>query len=818
MWIRVIQVEIPVGFIAPKFTASGTVNAAGTHYIAAIIMALREINNKSDGIADKLLLKYNLKMASRFPRQNFLEAINAGYDLAENVFNKSGVIAVVGTSATASSIATAKVFANTFRHIPQVGYGANDSSLGHKDSYPYFLRTISADAHDGKIIADISRFYFGWSTVTVFSSEDTYGNDAFLEFQEEASVLGINIESKFSFLSGIQDFTELIKSAIMKGGVLKVFVLLMKSVDAGRLIEQGYKLGLFQKGCQILGTEYVMMPATWQAMSAEADVATLMNGVIGVSSFASRNSSQYLDFVARWKQQPSTQWISTSGSVKCSGSRDDDGGEWLYQGYPTGDVSTSKLTCCGVDFKTFAADGSDIDDAALFAYDAVYALAYGLELLHFDGNMTANRGAELYNLLVSNVSFEGVTGRVNFGSGILGAEAYGRGDRETGIAYNVLNFNPSLYHSNVNAGAGALSVVGTWDSDLKQFTPCSTATNTLCTEWHFNTVDNSVPFDVAPVLEVQMKASVRAGLQSGAALCVILTLFFWAVVFFCEGHSLVKLAQPKMLYIVLLGALCAGVRVFVATMDITDTTCVIGKWLGHVSFALVFGALLIKTWRLGKVMNSGMRRVKVTVTDIQRMFAIGFFVFCLILLVDTFMGKPRRAYDSYFDGHHDVHLIKCKNENPSTTTVLFVIEGCLMAVAARLCWSTKDVPSAVNDSKYIAMCKYDCSLGPDVQFSDCSLSYHNLYRLFNLIVCLLVCSSWCSNLSVALRLRCNVPRGVSLDQSNASEFDYYHVFGIYSIRSWGTCIHVRSSHGKHILLCRGGGYTGRGGPIIPLPW
>ena len=700
-------VDIPLGIIAPKFFPSGLVNTAGTHYVAAIVMALREINNKTDGIADKLLANHQLKIAARFPRQNFLEEISAGNELASNVFHGNGVIAVIGTSATSSSIATAKMFANTFRHIPQIGYGANDSSLGHKDIYPYFLRTIPTDAHDGRILARISKLYFGWNSVTVFSSQDNYGNDGFLEFQEEASVLGLNIELHVAFLSGITDFGRQINNAIESKGSLKVFVLLMRSEDAGRLIEQGYELGLFRMGCQILGTEYVLNPATWQAMSAEADVSTLMNGVIGVSPFASRNSTQYLNFVERWRKQAATQWKSPSGLVQCLNTTDDDGGEWLYQGYPTGDASTSKLTCCGVDFRTFAEDGSDIEDIALFAYDAVYALAYGLEFLRFNGNVSVNYGAHLYDLLVSNVSFNGVTGRVSFGSGNLGTEAYGRGDRVSGMVYHVLNFNPSLYRPyDESTGANGLTVVGTWDNDMNKFTPCTTATNLVCSDWHFNTIDNSVPVDVLPVREVQMNAMIKVGLQTGAALCIILTLFFWLVVVLCESHALIKLAQPKMLYIVLLGALCAGLRVFVATLDITDVTCVIGKWLGHVSFALVFGALLMKTWRLGKVINSGMRRVKVTVKDIQRMFAIGFFIFCLILLLDTLIGQPHRAYDRHIEGRSDVHLMKCKNKNPTTTTALFAIEICLMAVAGRLCWATKDVPDAVNDSKYIAMCKF----------------------------------------------------------------------------------------------------------------
>ena len=156
---------------------------------------------------------------------------------------------------------------------------------------------------------------------------------------------------------------------------------------------------------------------------------------------------------------------------------------------------------------------------------------------------------------------------------------------------------------------------------------------------------------------------------------------------------------------ILFGALLAGIRVIIATVDIDDAVCILGKWLGHLSFAVVFGAMILKTWRVGKVVKSGMKKVRITMTHLQIILAIGLSLFCVYLMIDTVIGVPHKSYDQSFDGHNIIRLIKCTNKNQNITYALFVIEFCLVVVGAKICWSTKDVPDAVNDSKYVAMCK-----------------------------------------------------------------------------------------------------------------
>jgi len=331
----------------------------------------------------------------------------------------------------------------------------------------------------------------------------------------------------------------------------------------------------------------------------------------------------------------------------------------------------------------------------------------GLHLFYHHGRGTNITGLDLYNLMVTNVSFSGVSGDVAFNSGGIGSEAYGRGDRVVGLEYQLVNFDPKLFHAGVSSGATALANVGTWLQDTNTFTPCDQDTDALCSSaWVFNTVSGEPPVDQAPVVEQQMNASFRVALRVLVSISYILVFFFGIVLFACQDHPIMKLAQPNMLYLTLLGALLACVRVTVVTFDLTDNSCIIGKWLGHISFALVFGAMILKTWRVNKVVNSGMKRVKISMRQLHMMMGAVLLLLCFYLAIDTYIGKPHKSYDESYDGRVITRKIKCINENQVVDYVLFGFEFLALCIGARMCWATKDVPSAVNDSKYIAMCEF----------------------------------------------------------------------------------------------------------------
>eukprot|EP01041_Mallomonas_annulata_P010571 gene10571-22061_t len=676
---------IHIGLIGPQFTFDGQPNVAGRQSIAAVIMAVKEINNATDdgfGL-DNILPNTIIDIAFQSPRQDYLEAVGAALYLSGSAFNGSGIIGLIGTSATDSSKATAEVFSNTPFKIPQIAYGAESSDLGHS-IYSHFTRVCPSDAYEGRIIARMVKKYFQWSTVTIFASGDTFGNDITLEFLTEAAIQGgITVEAKYSFWSGITDFTSIIQTALDKGGIQKIFLLFMKSQDTGILMEQGYKMGLFKEGTQIIGTEYMASIDTIKAMSSSADISKIMNGAIAITNTLQdkMKTINFQNFIKRFHNQKSTMLKSKNGTVTyCDPTKDDTHKEYLYMGHKNGiDSSTETYTCAGLDFKSMATDGSDMSKEAIFAYDATYALAYALHNILYIQQMNIT-GDLIISTLLHNVSFNGLSGPIKFNKGGPGFEKYGQGDRLGGNDFQFYNFNPKSYVKN-DYGSSAWFETGIY-TYKSIFEPCNTLTNNKCTNWIYNTVDNSKPIDHTPFIEIQMDDSTRTGLRFGVAMALLLVIIFTVVLISCEKTRLIKASQPRMMKIVIFGAILACLRVILATVDLNDSLCIIGKWLGHMSFALVFGALVIKIWRVNVVANSGFRKVKVT------------------------SRQPHMSYDEIFDGHYNLRLMKCTNKNEAMTIALYVIEGILLFAGGKLCWSTKDVPDGVNDSRYIAMTMY----------------------------------------------------------------------------------------------------------------
>jgi len=369
---------------------------------------------------------------------------------------------------------------------------------------------------------------------------------------------------------------------------------------------------------------------------------------------------------------------------------------YLYQAYP---LPTSKsMQCSGLTFSTFASDGSDLSPYTIYAYDATYVMALALHQLLEVQNRSSVNSVQLMDALVS-VTMSGASGRIAFNKQSAQQTTYGEGDRNAGLLYIIQNFQPAYYGS----GHNPVRTVGTWASDTNQVTLCDPQIQPYCSPLVYNTIDNSVPVDEAPVHNVQLGLIARSLLRAGAGLVILLIFLCGCMILAFWESRLVKATQPEMLFVILLGALLACLRVIVATMDITDSTCVTGKWLGHLSFALFFGAMILKTWRVDVVTNSGFRKTKFTMATLRWYMGAGLLVFCLYLVIATVVGNPHQSYETSLSKHTEMRAIKCVESVPAVTYFLFGVEALLLLWGARLCWNGKNVPDAINDSKYIAI-------------------------------------------------------------------------------------------------------------------
>ncbi len=72
----------------------------------------------------------------------------------------------------------------------------------------------------------------------------------------------------------------------------------------------------------------------------------------------------------------------------------------------------------------------------------------------------------------------------------------------------------------------------------------------------------------------------------------------------------------------------------------------------------------------------------------------------------TLVGKPFKSSTIKILSNQRTLDIKCAFEYPEFQIALFAVEAAILFAGARLCWAVKDVPDAVNESKYIAIGKW----------------------------------------------------------------------------------------------------------------
>lgn len=116
------------------------------------------------------------------------------YGMLKQAFSTTGgVHAVIGADTDGCSKAVGEVVQDF--EVPQISYGSPSTELSHGTTFPNSVRVYPSDALQAAALAEIVHA-FGWSRVFVVQSMDTFGSDAFGQFEYSARSYNINIVYK----------------------------------------------------------------------------------------------------------------------------------------------------------------------------------------------------------------------------------------------------------------------------------------------------------------------------------------------------------------------------------------------------------------------------------------------------------------------------------------------------------------------------------------------------------------------------------------------------------------------------------------------
>jgi hypothetical protein len=439
-------------------------------------------------------------------------------------------------------------------------------------------------------------------------------------------------------------------------------------------------------------------------IAEDPNLPSLVTGYLGV---AFKEQPHYTDerqgFVDRFCSQETTLGTAvgfngtTNKTIMECNNATDDRGHYLYQVDHDEDPTTDDI-CAGLNYSAFEEDGSDIPHTAYHAYDATYTIAYGLHSLmqthgvdkgDIDGNM-------LRQEILNYVEFDGATGDVSF-STRFEDDGFDVGSRNSGMMFHVYNYHNSF-------STEEFQVVGEIHSE-DGFETCETCSITWPSGTTKRPSDRPIP-ETVPIHFGLVALSVFFSVS-----CTTLVLVYATMYYVYRKSRLIKASQPPVSYIILFGCLLGAIRSLMALAELSVQSCMGQMWVGHLSFVVVFSALIVKTWKVNVVMNVGSMKKK-TVTTRQTVKIIAIATLPVVLFLTVISAVATVNIVDVLVSADNFDIIKerrCEfqlNSGGFVMKSLYLLELSAMMYGLYLCYLIRNIPDTISNSRAIAKCKF----------------------------------------------------------------------------------------------------------------
>ena len=257
---------------------------------------------------------------------------------------------------------------------------------------------------------------------------------------------------------------------------------------------------------------------------------------------------------------------------------------------------------------------------------------------------------------------------------------YGYGDRATNQGFILYNWQYT------NTSMGIFQRVARWTSELGYINCDVDQLKYPIPAWmggchlpiSYNSPDGlSLPVDRMLDFVQQVPSGIKSFLVAIAAVTFATGLFIMAVLYVVKAKTrLVKASQPAMMMYILVGVVLSAIRIASAGFDPTNGLCHVDIWSGHLAFACVFFAMIIKAWRVHKIVLGGLKRVKITSFQVMCYTAVLIGIVAIILVLYSAIGRPHVEYMTVpLITGNNLQKPFCTTSMPGFDYVLYAIEG-----------------------------------------------------------------------------------------------------------------------------------------------
>eukprot|EP00736_Rhodelphis_marinus_P004030 Rmarinus@m.19029 len=493
-------------------------HSVSPQHLAAVVMALDEINNKTDGIRDHLLPNTIIRFTWR-DTFNLDDMSAYVAEEAPNMFGGAGADVVLASYFSSDSIAIQNVL--QLYSIPQVGYASTWAELSDVEKYPFFTRVVPSDGFMGAALADtLANEPFNFKRVSVLSTDNMRGSTAREYFVDGADQYGVSIvrdividatDPHDAIVDALQEFrtvgthinialldedtapiwTELAMEMLMMGGTTGYVWFATDEI----LTKEG-----FSKMANSTGVFFTSFCRTMPQNSCDEEASgdlcydMFLERYYELEDFCTPVGDD-IEPTETTTTTDSSSFITTSNGTVCScDTRRDDEGRFLYITDNSDFTEVTGTTIVEHECVPFTTDGA-FDTFTPFLYDAIYFIAEALHEIVEVQKETEIVGAVLKEVLL-DTSFNGTTGTVEL-------QRTPMGDRVSEACYDVFQMTVRYIENRIYLG----SYVGKWKSS-SSFTRCEVSDSTtkgdaassyICQEdLYWPTVNNTRPSEYCP--------------------------------------------------------------------------------------------------------------------------------------------------------------------------------------------------------------------------------------------------------------------------------------------------------------------------------
>jgi hypothetical protein len=682
-----------LGGLFSPLTPSGHRDLAQAEHLAAFIMAINEINDKTDGIYDDLLPDTNLTYSVQ-GATSLIAATTQFVNLVES-FRSAPVFSVVSALGNEDMLVISELAVETGTHLLTTVF---DSGQCY-ESCPTISNVAALQSHEG---AAIQNLICGFSSkVLLFVGTGVEDVNAFSEFLDE-SVCSLTVFANIIVRTEASVFPREIGRALAYGP--RSFIFFIPAWQAALLLEQGYAAGLFHEGVTISMSSRGMLNIT-QYFSPGADISKLLTATFSYDytpEYFMNKTAEAISFAARWRRQPYTGGQLINGHLVCDSAVDGDGD---YHVYRATDTASNRTVCTGLNFSEYDDLGLTLQPNTGLTYDATILAARALDFAIRNG-LDYSDYTVVQDIMVNNVSFDGVTGPVVLSKGFSQYLNAGRNTRTGGTVFKLTNFNPTMYSYGYTSEKDFMVPIGHFNTYTQTFELCG-AYGANCFPAVFSgATDGSQyipPPDFNPTISVKLPAADSAIFLALAVILIILVLAFGTFVVVNRRSKIIKASQPTLLFCILIGGLLGAARILVGGTDKNDNLCSEEFWVGHLAFIVMIGSLFVKSYRVHCIVNTkGLRHVTFSAFDAFKLLVAIVSVSVVYLIIASSVGKPGMRYLRSFKANQETHWKYCGMEYPQFQTALFAMEFIFLITGFRICWEIRNVPDIVNESKQIS--------------------------------------------------------------------------------------------------------------------